>query len=65
MLCWKYARHQKDLIPVKKKKRFNSDKFEKLAVKVQKILKEEENYLRQEREGQHENFYPTGFPFSY
>lgn len=56
---------KKDLIPVKKKKRFNSDKFEKLAVKVQKILKEEENYLRQEREGQHENFYPTGFPFSY
>ena len=56
---------KKDLIPVNKKRRFNSEKFEKLAVKVQKILKEEKNYLRQELERKHENFFPTGFPFSY
>lgn len=56
---------KKDLIPVNKKRRFDGDKFEKLAVKVQKILKEEEDYLRQEREKKHENFYPTGFPLGY
>lgn len=56
---------KKDLIPVNKKKRFNREKFGELAVKVKKILKEEEDYLRQEREKGHENFYPTGFPLSY